>query len=173
MLKSKISSFMFITAVVGLLLSSQAHADQPPEDGSLDTGSVGVTGVFAPSGPPSQPPRRIDAGSNCIVDLVQDYDVSGTLSGQFQIDYRIRVAGPCGKPIGTFEEDWIAHGTFTGRVDKRDTTLSFTYVAHVSAGGEVDGTIDFGPDILGKINVSGNFADGRLSYQGQLPSEDR
>ncbi|MBD3298980.1 MAG: hypothetical protein GF341_10015 [candidate division Zixibacteria bacterium] len=99
--------------------------------------------------------------------MVQDYDVSGTLSGRFRIDYRIRVAGPCGRPLGTFEEQWIAHGTFTGRTDGRDTVMAFTYVADVAPGGDVDGTIDFGPDRLGELSVSGNFASGRLSYQRQ------
>jgi predicted esterase len=132
------------------------------------TGVVAVSGVFAPDGPPSTPPKRIDAGGSCIVNLEQDYIVSGALSGTFTIDYRIMVDGPCGSPLGTFNEDWIAYGTFTGKLNEEETTSSFTYVAHVEAGGEVSGRIVFGEEITGELVVSGNFADRKLSYNGSL-----
>jgi predicted esterase len=132
------------------------------------TDEVMVSGVFSPDGPPSAPPRRIDAGTSCIVDLKQDYTVTGTLSGTFKIDYRINVDGPCGSPMGTFDEDWIAHGTFSGIVNGNKISTSFTYLAHVQAGGKVKGKMVFGHELSGELAVSGSFSDGELSYHGLL-----
>lgn len=78
-----------------------------------DTSLTHISGFFSPVGTPSTPPKRIDVGGSCIVDLEQDYKVSGSLSGKFTIDYRIMVKGSCGSPLGTFDEDWIAYGTFS------------------------------------------------------------
>jgi predicted esterase len=132
------------------------------------TEEVMVSGIFSPDGPPSAPPRRIDAGQSCIVDLAQDYTVSGALSGAFTIDYRIKVDGPCGSPSGTFDEEWIAYGKFSGSFNGNNTTSSFTYLAHVTAGGDVQGRMVFGNGLSGELAVTGNFADGKLSYEGKL-----
>jgi predicted esterase len=132
------------------------------------TGGVAVSGVFSPDGPPTTQPKRTNAGGVCIVELIQEYMVSGTLSGTFTIDYRIKVEGPCGSPLGTFDEDWIAHGTFSGTLNEEKVTSSFTYVAHVKAGGEVRGKMVFGQKISGELEVRGNFADRKLSYNGSL-----
>jgi hypothetical protein len=150
--------------------------NQQFEKRNVDAGTVGdkagkkvqASGFFSPEGPPSGPPRRVDAGRSCIVDLEQDYVITGTLSGTLNIDYRIRVDGPCGSPIGTFDEDWIAYGTFTGIFRGVDATASLTYLAHVAAGGNVEGTLVFGQGLSGELTVKGNFADGRLSYKGRL-----
>ena len=77
---------------------SFSTADPIPElQHSLHTSSLSreASGLFKPKGPPNSPPIRIEAGESCIVDLTQAYIVSGTLSGSFEIDYRIVVHGPC------------------------------------------------------------------------------
>lgn len=135
---------------------------------NTDSRAIQATGHFSPDGPPVSPPKRIDAGQCCIVDLNQEYTVTGSLSGIFNIDYRIKVDGPCGSPLGTYNEDWIAHGTFSGTIDESKITSSFTYVAHVSAGGNVDGKMVFGQGLSGELKVRGNFADGKLLYNGFL-----
>jgi hypothetical protein len=123
-------------------------------------------GTLRPVGRPGRPPVRTDAGGACVVDLVQDYTLSGTLSGSATIDYRILVHGPCGAPPGTFPEEWIAHGQFSGTLSGTDTAASFTYVARVVKGGQVGGEIVLGSKLDGKLKVSGRFSDGRLSYTG-------
>lgn len=126
-------------------------------------------GTLTPSGPPSSPPRRVDAGGACIVDLEQRYDVAGTLSGRLVADYRILVQGPCGEPPGTVEEQWIAHGVFEGAVRGDTVSASFWYTARVRVGGAVEGQMVFGGGIQAKLNVTGRFSDGYLSYTGPLP----
>lgn len=148
--------------------SDEVLSDPRSEDADIAKKMIRATGYFSPNGAPSSAPNRTDGGGSCIVDLVQDYTVSGTLSGQFTIDYRIKVDGPCGAPLGTHDEDWIAHGTFSGTLNEVTLTSSFTYVAHVSAGGDVDGKMVFGQGLSGKLEVRGNFADGKLSYDGSL-----
>jgi hypothetical protein len=136
-------------------------------------GQVPASGGFAPDGPPDRPPVRVEAGGACVIDLVQRYTVDGALEGEFSIDYRILVAGPCGQPAGTFDEEWIAHGTFSGVALGRDATATLLYTARVSAGGFVSGTILLRGDVEGELEVRGRFADGRLSYSGELePSGD-
>lgn len=132
------------------------------------TEEIKVSGVFSPDGPPSAPPKRIDTGQSCIVDLKQVYSVTGTLTGKFDIDYRIRVDGPCGSPMGTFDEDWIAYGTFSGMINGSNISTSFTYLAHVRPGGEVKGNMVFGQELSGELTVSGSFSEGELSYNGLL-----
>jgi hypothetical protein len=112
----------------------------------------------------------VDAGGNCIVDLVQNYAISGTLAGSLQIDYRIIAYGPCEVPpvVGKYDEEWIAHGVFTGTVDGSPGSGSFTYTARVKAGGDVEGRIVLGEGLDGELAVSGNFRDGRLSYRGRV-----
>ena len=127
-----------------------------------------VSGMFAPAGPPLRPPAKIEAGKSCIVDLTQRYAISGTLSGSLTIDYRIRVAGSCGSPAGTFDEEWIAHGTFSGTVNGSATSGNLSYIASVKAGGDVEGHIVLGQGLNGELVVRGNFGDGRLSYTGRL-----
>lgn len=143
------------------------RSDQSTDEEKI-TEEIMVSGVFSPNGPPSTPPRRTDAGSSCIVDLTQDYTVSGVLSGTFTIDYRIKVDGPCGSPSGTFNEEWIAYGKFSGDFNGNNATSSFTYIAHVTAGGDVEGKMVFGKGLSGELAVTGNFADGKLSYGGKL-----
>lgn len=125
-----------------------------------------ASGSFAPSGPPSMPPVKVEAGKSCIVDLEQPYVVLGTLSGTFTLDYRILISGPCGAPPGTFDEEWIAHGTFTGTVNGATASGNLSYVAAVSAGGDVKGRMVLGQGLEGELEVRGNFGDRELSYRG-------
>ncbi len=132
---------------------------------------LGAEGTFAPSGPPVAPPKRVDAGGNCIVDLRQPYTVSGTLSGSFDIDYRILTYGPCpsGPPKpGTYAETWVAYGTFSGTYNGRAVSADFTYTAEVRRGGAVHGAIDLGGDLSGELTVTGSFSGGSLSYRGDV-----
>jgi hypothetical protein len=128
-------------------------------------------GTFAPNGPPPEPPVRTDAGGGCIVDLTQTYTIDGSLSGAMKVDYRIWVTGPCGTPPGTFDEHWIAHGTFTGTKDGVAASARFSYLAEVKAGGSVKGHIVFSHGLDGELSVRGSFADGRLTYEGWVTQE--
>ena len=125
-----------------------------------------VSGTIIPNGPPKSPPMRIEAGNDCIVDLIQNYTVNGPLSGTFDIDYRIIVHGPCTEPPGTYDEEWIAHGYFTGKINNLTSEGKFTYTAKVRENGSVNGKIVFGPGITGELDISGNFNEGQLSYKG-------
>lgn len=137
---------------------------------SDSTAIIPADGTFQPNGPPQQQPVRVDAGESCIVDIEQAYIVNGTLSGAFEIDYRILVLGPCGSPVGTFAEEWIARGRFAGKVNGVSTSASFAYTATVDAGGEVSGLIVLGQGLNGDLHVHGSFSDGKLAYEGQLTS---
>jgi hypothetical protein len=135
---------------------------------SDSTAGIPAEGTFQPNGPPQQRPVRVDAGESCIVDVEQAYIVNGTLSGSFDIDYRILVMGPCGSPVGTFDEEWIAHGRFAGTINGVSTSATFTYTATVKAGGEVSGQIVLGQGLGGDLRVHGSFSDGELAYKGRL-----
>ena len=148
--------------VMGCLLVPAASVAQ-------DTaGEARTSGTFSPSGPPLRAPTRVDAGGSCVVDLTQSYSVEGSLSGSLVVDYRILVAGGCGAPIGTFDEEWIAHGTFSGTLDGAPASGRFSYTARVKAGGEVEGRMVFGQGLKGTLRIHGNFGDGSLSYDGQV-----
>lgn len=127
-----------------------------------------ASGTIKPNGAPNEPPIRIEAGEACIVDLIQNYTVTGTLSGSFEINYRIIIHGPCTEPPGTFDEEWIAYGTFSGMVNNKQADGKFTYIAEVRESGNIDGKIVFGQGITGELNIMGNFKDGKLSYQGTI-----
>jgi len=146
-----------------------------PQVPNAQPGALKASGMFAPSGTPSSPPTRVDAGESCIVDLRQPYKFSGTLNGTADIDYRILVHGPCGAPIGTFDEDWIAYGTLSATIDGRGYDIAFSYTARVSAGGDVDGRVVLGPPVKGDLRISGNLGDGKLLYGGwvSLPDSDQ
>ena len=139
-----------------------------PAHASDSNASVLAEGTLRPDGPPQQRPVRVDAGKSCIVDVEQAYVVEGTLTGSFIIDYRILVVGPCGSPLGAFDEEWIARGKFTGAVNGVSASASFTYTAVVKAGGEVTGRIVLGQGLGGNLRIKGNFGDGKLAYEGQL-----
>jgi uncharacterized protein (TIGR02246 family) len=115
-------------------------------------------GTFAPAGPPLEIPVRNEIGEGCIVGIKQPYNITGTLTGKFEIDYRILVHGSCDKSPGTFNEEWIAFGSFNGTVDGMPKSGKFTYTADVKAGQGIDG----------ELIVKGNFKDGKLSYNGHL-----
>lgn len=132
------------------------------------TAGLPSTGTFAPSGPSLEPPKRLDSGESCVIDLTQPYSVKGSLNGALKVDYRILVAGGCGAPIGTFDERWIAHGTFTGTLDGASASARFSYTARVEAGGIVEGRVVFGQGLQGKLRIHGNFEDGYLSYEGRV-----
>lgn len=85
-----------------------------------------------------------------------------------EIDYRIFVAGPCGSPPGTFEETWIARGTFEGTVSGRSAAATLWYRADVAESGVVDGTMRLAGEVGGSLSVRGRFADGGLTYEGTL-----
>ena len=125
-----------------------------------------ASGSFAPTGAPAELPVKIEVGKSCLVELKQSYSISGTLSGTMIIDYRILVYGPCGVPPGTFDEDWIAHGTFTGTANGSAVSGKLSYVARVQAGGNVEGRVSLGQGLEGELQVRGNFGDGRLAYTG-------
>ncbi len=139
-----------------------------PVHASDSSPSILAEGRLRPDGPPQQRPVRVDAGKSCVVDVKQAYVVDGTLSGSFVIDYRILVIGSCGSPLGTFDEEWIARGTFAGTVNDVSASASFTYTAIVKAGGEVTGQIVLGQGLGGDLRIHGNFGDGKLAYEGQL-----
>ncbi|MCP4964024.1 MAG: hypothetical protein GY926_02190 [bacterium] len=109
---------------------------------------------------------KTEVGKSCLVELKQSYSISGTLSGTMMIDYRIVVYGPCGMSAGTFDEDWIAHGTFAGTANGSAVSGKLSYVARVQAGGDVAGRISLGQGLEGELQVRGNFGDGSLSYTG-------
>lgn len=127
-----------------------------------------LSGTFSPAGPPVAAPVRVDAGPTCIVDLSQRYEVGGDLTGRMEIDFRILVHGTCGAPAGTYDEEWIAHGTFDGSLNRETASGSFVYTADVRSGGEVRGRMVFGGAIEGALTIVGNFSDEELSYSGAL-----
>jgi hypothetical protein len=157
-------ALLLVTAVASLGLGVRLGSSGEVPPGPTAEGSL------KPAGRPSEPPLRTDAGGACVVDLVQGYTLSGTLAGSATIDYRILVHGPCGPPPGTFPEEWIAHGQFSGTLSGTDTRASFTYVARVAKGGQVEGEIVLGSKLDGKLKVTGWFSDGRLSYSGRARS---
>lgn len=124
-----------------------------------------AAGKLTPAGPPLHP-VRLDAGKSCIVEIRRAYTISGTLSGSVEIDYRILIAGPCDLPPGTYDEEWIAHGNFSGNVNGTPASGNLSCVANVKAGGEVNGRIVLGQGLKGELRVYGNFKDGKLSYEG-------
>lgn len=110
----------FLVSVPSLLFASQSMAQDPFEP---TIGEIEASGTFAPAGPPLEQPVRVDAGGSCVIDLRQSYDISGTLSGSLEIDYRIIVYSPCVTAApGKYDEQWIAHGVFTGTIDGATTS---------------------------------------------------
>ncbi len=157
--------FVAYASVMCVLLLGSA-AESSDSDNVVAEQGVAASGTFAPMGAPAAPPVKTNAGAGCVVELTKSYAITGTLSGVLEIDYRILVLGPCGSPPGTFDEDWIAHGTFVGTVNGADASGNLSYVAHVVAGGDIEGEIALGPGLSGSLDVRGNFADGELSYSG-------
>lgn len=160
----------FDIARVGETMFGRAPELPAPSPASL-AGGHKASGTFAPAGPPLAPPVRVDAGGHCIIDLQQAYSISGTLSGALEVDFRILTYGPCpaGPPVpGTFDEVWIARGTFAGTFDGATTTATLSYTASIRSGGDVKGTITFAGGLSGTLRVRGNFADGALSYNGRV-----
>lgn len=127
-----------------------------------------VEGTLSPVGAPVGTPLRVSAGSGCVVDLVQRYSAAGGLSGRMEIDYRILVHGSCGSPAGTYDEEWIARGTFTGSLADDSTSGSFVYTGEVRDGGEVSGRMEFDQGLEGELVIHGRFSDGSLTYSGSL-----
>jgi uncharacterized protein (TIGR02246 family) len=135
---------------------------------NIDKPEIEIEGTFEPVGPPLKTPIRNEIGEGCIVEIKQPYNITGTLNGKLEIDFRILVYGPCGEPPGTYNEEWIAFGSFTGTIDGTLKTGKFTYTANVKVGGDVEGKIIFGQGLEGELLVKGNFKDGKLSYYGEL-----
>lgn len=158
-----------ILLMIGLALSatSDGLAQDPMQAPGLTQDAVGI---FSPAGPPGGMPARVEAGSSCVIDLTQLYDVSGTLSGTFEIDYRIIVYGPCEVPpvLGKYEEEWIAHGTFSGTMDGTAASATLRYTAHVEIGGRVEGDMNLADGLWGRLEIRGSFGDGQLAYAGRL-----
>jgi hypothetical protein len=162
------TSVSFCAVVLTLLIACGSSGNDKMKESRAMKNGKEVSGTYAPDGPPSTPPERVDAGKSCIVDLEQGYKVSGALDGTFKVNYRILVHGPFGSPIGTFDESWIAYGEFSGSVKGQKKSGSVTYTADVKAGGDVSGKLVFGQGMEGELTVSGNFGDGKLSYQGHI-----
>jgi hypothetical protein len=164
----KATIFSLLVIVLNPLTTPEITAQDSTGKAIAAIHSTKAKGTFAPDGPPLEPPDRVDAGGCCIVDIRQAYDISGTLSGSLEIDYRIIVYGPCEVPpiLGKYNESWIAHGTFLGTINGSSTSGTLTYTAQVKAGGEVEGRMMFNGGIYGEVTVSGNFDDGKLSYIG-------
>ena len=160
--------FLTLFLLVSTAVAQNANADTTITTLKGMTGKVEASGILTPSGPPLEKPQRINAGKGCIINLIQPYNISGTLTGKMELNYRILVKGPCGSPAGTFDEEWIAYGTFTGSVNGTKASGNMSYVANVKAGGQVDGTIEFGQGLEGKLYIYGNLSDGKLSYKGVL-----
>ncbi len=162
-------------SVLTLAICVALACNSAGQDSSSETGAtsqeVEVSGTLTPVGPPLDAPTKIDIGKECIVELTKKYEISGTLSGAVQIDYRILVHGPCGVAPGTYDEDWIAYGTFVGSCQEEAMSCKFSYVASVKAGGNVEGRILLGRGLDGKLDVSGNFNDGMLRYKGWVKAE--
>ena len=156
-----------LSVLLALLLVSPAIGQHSSVE-SAD--SIRVYGTFEPAGPPTDQPVRVAAGGSCIVDLKQNYSIAGTLRGSLEIDYRIVVYGPCEAPPvpGKYDEEWIAHGVFSGTVNEAEAAGTFTYTAQVREGGDVSGRIVLEGDREGELDVSGNFSDGLLSYEGWI-----
>lgn len=164
---TRLSSSSSFFAVLVLSFASQCIAQDISRQSIAE---IDASGAFAPSGPPIEKPVRIEAGGSCVVDLRQAYEMSGTLSGSLEIDYRIIVYGPCEVPpvFGKYDEEWIAHGNFSGTVNGTPGTGSLSYTAKVKAGGDVEGRIVLGEGLNGELAVFGNFKDGRLLYSGRV-----
>jgi hypothetical protein len=159
--------FIFIICMSLFMLNESVAQDSTTTSG-LSSREIEASGTFMPSGPPSGKPERIAAGKSCIVNLVQSYNISGTLTGTIELNYRILVKGPCGSPPGTFDEEWIAYGTFKGKFIDVDVSGNMSYTATVKAGGNVDGQIVLGQELEGNLQVYGNFKDEKLSYNGKI-----
>ena len=130
-----------------------------------------LSGTFRPSAPPEEPARR-KVGSGCVVDLMQTYDLEGSLVGEMVIDFRIFVAGDCTQPPGTFDEHWISYGTYVVRIRETEHAGTLIYLATVKAG-KVEGTLALGGELSAELEVVGNFEDGYLSYSGAQRGERR
>lgn len=138
--------------------------------GTIQAGAT-VKGKLSPVGAPVGAPIRAEAGPACVVDLTQRYAVDGGLSGRMEINYRILVHGACGSPAGTFDEEWIAHGTFAGILEGDSASGTFVYTAKVRDKGQVSGTLAFGSGLDGELTIRGRFSDGSLAYAGVVELE--
>ncbi len=124
----------YFTLIIGMsLLMININLAQDSTSAPDMPDGIEAAGEFSPSGPPQKKPERIEAGKSCIVDLVQSYTISGTLSGKIVFNYRILVKGPCGSPPGTFDEEWIAYGKFTGKINDAVASGNMCYTAKVKA----------------------------------------
>lgn len=166
------SVFLFVSLSAQSAKNNTVSVSKSTQELSHPTWDAGAkseaSGTIKPNGHPVNPPVRVEAGKDCIVDLTQPYTISGTLSGSLEINYRIIVHGPCGEPPGTYNEEWIAYGTFTGNIKDTLAEGKFTYTAKVRESGNIDGEIVFGQGITGELKVKGNFKDGMLSYKGSI-----
>ena len=164
-----------LCAAAGLLHLPTDQAARPAEWYALhDRPDISMPtparGTLTPAGPPLAP-TRVSAGGNCVIDLRQRYTLSGTLVGTAEIDYRILTYGPCpqGPPApGTYDETWIARGTFAGTVAGVEGSADFTYSATVQRGGLMEGRIQLGGRLRGALVVTGSMAAEALSYAGEV-----
>lgn len=158
--------YCFLGLILGILFSSYSIAQEIVDEAKSDR-KIEISGEIKPLGKPIELPKRIQAGKSCIIDIKQTYTVTGNLTGAMEIDYRIIVSGDCGLPPGTFDEEWIAFGTFTGMINGQSVKESFSYMAYVKAGGKVNGEIVFRQELNIELRITGNMNDGKLSYEGQ------
>jgi hypothetical protein len=158
---------IYFILIIGMsLLLMNINPAQDSISTSVIQNGIEASGTFSPSSPPKKKPERIEAGKSCIIDLIESYTISGTLSGKMEFNYRILVKGPCGSPPGTFDEEWIAYGKFNGKIKGSPISGNMSYTAKVKAGGEVNGIIVLGQGLEGELHVYGSFSDGKLSYKG-------
>ncbi len=159
---------LVVFALVWSLLSlSGIVAQESTAPSKEESQPQAVKGFLVPTGPPIVKPVLTEAGKSCVVELVQGYEMTGTISASLEVDYRIWVQGPCGSPPGTFDEEWIALGSIAEKV-KEGWTGNLTYIATVQAGGLVQGQMEFGHGLEGELRIEGKFGDGRLGYEGWI-----
>jgi hypothetical protein len=87
---------IYFILIIGMsLLLMNINPAQDSISTSVIQNGIEASGTFSPSSPPKKKPERIEAGKSCIIDLIESYTISGTLSGKMEFNYRILVKGPC------------------------------------------------------------------------------
>jgi magnesium chelatase family protein len=144
-------SAVFCSSILFLVLAVASQSVELSTEGVAQGTTARST--FKPAGKPQAGPLKIDAGAGCIVELIQSYDIQGTLTGTLEVDYRIMVLGPCGSAPGTFDEEWIAYPLDMGEVRGQESARRSLLVA--AAGGHH--LLMVGPPGAGKTMLARRF----------------